>query len=110
MANPYADPTNIIKGHKAAKEAFLKFPEIVREQMNEANAVTARAIQNRARLRLQNSPSIRTKTLYNAVDYKLYPKTGRAKVGISDVTAVIAGSGGSALTSRGAQRVQPRRY
>lgn len=79
-----------VQGLREAKAAFLALPEIVRTRMNEANEVTAREIVRNAKAKVLASPSIRTRSLYNAIRYTLNKKSGRARAGIADVTTTVS--------------------
>ena len=113
-----------ITGLAALKAKFQAMPEIVRNAMNDANEETARAIQIRALRQLEASPSIQTRSLYNAVQYTVNRKNGTARIGITSGSTtiqtggkavkvkgrIVAGRGGSALTSKGAKLIRPSRY
>jgi len=119
-----------IQGLREAKAAFQALPQIARDRTNAANELTARMVVSRAKATLASSPSIRTRTLYNSVVYKLTPTNGRARAGVTNGTTTIAssmmgnvgrstmkvkgilvpGKGGSALRSLGAKLLKPSRY
>lgn len=113
-----------VQGLREARAAFQALPEIVRDRTLEGREKTAFAIVSRAKVNLQRSPSVQTRTLYNHVAYKVTKSSGRVRAGIMSGTTTItvggkkvrvkgvitAGRGGSALTSRGAKKVQPTRY
>jgi len=121
--NPAAIQTRI-KGLKEAKAAFQALPQIVRDRMNVATETTVREIARQAKAHILASPSVRTRALYNAIGWSMNTKNGRGKVGVQRVTTtltiggraikvkgiIVAGNGGSALTSRGAKKIVPSRY
>ena len=72
-----------IAGLRAAKRAFQALPQATREAMLGATTETVQAIASGAKARLQSSPSIRTRTLYDAVTWRVTKTNGRGKVGIS---------------------------
>ena len=127
MANPFVNQsalTERIAGMRAAKAAFNALPEVTRDRLNHATETTVREIVRFARNRLLASPSIQTRSLYNAVQWTMNPKNGRGKVGIADVTTTLtvggtkirvrgivrAGAGGSARTAQDAVTKVPRTY
>lgn len=113
-----------IQGLSEAKARFQALPEVTRDAFNAATETTLSEVRRIARQHLVASPSIRTRALYNAVNYRLNKKSGIGVVGIESGTTtmqvsgtkvkvkgtVIAGAGGSALTSKGAMLVRPTRY
>lgn len=113
-----------IKGLSEAKARFQALPEITRDLFNEATETTLSEVRRIARQKLKASPSIRSRALYNAVNYRLNKKSGIGVVGIQTGTTtmqvggkkvkvkgiVVAGSGGSALKSQGAMLIRPTRY
>lgn len=112
-----------IRGLREAKAAFQKLPEVVRANMLDAVETTVREIARGAQARLQASPSIQTRNLYNAVAWRVTKTNGRGRVGITSGTTTIqigarkvrvkgiitAGRGGSASTSAGAKLDRPSR-
>lgn len=127
MAGRPNDPGAIarhVQGLRALKAKFQAFPEIVREHLNIANELTVKEIKRQAQARLEASPSIRTRALYNAVDYRVTKSNGTARVGVTSGSTVlnvggtrvrvkgviVSGRGGSALTSQGAMLIRPSRY
>lgn len=118
---------NHVRGLREAKAVFQALPEVVRNRLNAATELTVREIARNAKAKVQASPSIRTRTLYDAIAWTMNTKNGRGRVGVSNVTSyanplpgirknvkvkgrLIAGRGGSALTSEGARLVRPSRY
>lgn len=113
-----------LMGAKQVKARFQALPLIIRNAMNDANEETVRAIQIRARGQLEASPSIQTRSLWNAIDYRVTRSNGTARVGVTSGSTripvagktvkvkgfVVAGAGGSALTSKGARLIRPSRY
>ena len=113
-----------IQGLREAKAAFQALPEVTRDRLNAATEITVREIARLAKANLLASPSIQTRSLLNAVAWKMNYQNGRGSVGIANVTTtltvggkkvrvkgvIVAGKGGSALTSAGAKRISPRRY
>src|SRR6185503_2200762 len=127
MANPFVNQSALagkIQGLREAKAAFQAMPQVVRDRLNAATVTTISEIARHAKAHLLSSPSIRTRSLYNAVAFVMNEKNGRGKVGIANVTTtmsvggkkvrvkglIVAGKGGSALTSAGAKRIIPRQY
>lgn len=72
-----------VRGLREAKAAFQALPQIVRERMLSAVETTVREIVRGAQARLQASPSIITRNLYNHVRFTLNKKSGRGRVGIA---------------------------
>jgi HK97 gp10 family phage protein len=109
-----------ITGLRELKAKFEALPAIVREHMNEANEITAREIQIRARRQLEASPSIRTRSLWNAVQYRVTKSNGTAKVGIARATTTFVSAGvkvrikgivkADPNSTKGWTKVQPARY
>ena len=116
--------TTTVRGQAAAIAAFKALPQIVRDRLNDATETTVREIARVAQARLASSPSIQTRSLYNAVGWSMNTKTGRGKAGVGNVITtvtvggkkvrvrgiLIAGRGGSASLSAGAKKINPRRY
>jgi hypothetical protein len=79
--------SSVIAGHvqglREAKAAFQALPDIVRDRMLAATETTLREIQRLARGHLVSSPSIRTRNLYNRVQWTLNRKTGFGRAGIA---------------------------
>lgn len=113
-----------IAGLRAAKAAFQALPEIVRDAMLDAVRTTASEIARNAQARLLASPSIDTRALYNSVAWSVTKTNGRGRVGVTAGSSrvssggrtrrikgvLIAGKGGSALTSQGAKLKRPTTY
>jgi HK97 gp10 family phage protein len=101
-----------IKGLIEARAAFQRLSEVFRERLADASATTASEIARGARARLLSSPSIRTRSLYNAVTFTSSRRTGWAKAGIAPGSTsiggvrvkglVTTGKGGSASHAAGA--------
>ena len=116
--------TDTVKGFAAARRAFQALPQITRDRLNVATETTVREIARSAKARLASSPSIQTRSLYNAVGWSMNLRTGRGKAGVGNVTTVlsvggrtvrvrgvlVAGKGGSASTAAGARKINPKRY
>ena len=112
-----------VTGLREAKAAFMRLPEVARDNMNGAVETTVREIARGAKARLLASPSIVTRNLYNHVRWSVTKTNGRGKVGISAGSTTItvggrsvkvkgiitAGTGGSALKSMGARKDSPAR-
>lgn len=123
---------NHIQGMRELKAKFQALPEASRVAFNKATWTTMSEIRRLARQHLMSSPAIRTRALYDHVDFKLNEKNGIGVVGIKTATTtmtissgvtggivsrkvrvkgiVVAGEGGSALTSKGAKFIRPSRY
>jgi HK97 gp10 family phage protein len=71
-----------ITGMNELRAAFKRLPDVVRDRLNEATDTTAREIVRNAKSRIQSSPSIVTRELFNSVDLSLSRANGRALVGI----------------------------
>lgn len=124
MAEPGAALQTHIRGLREAKAAFQALPATMRAHLNTATETTLSEIKRHAQGRIQASPSIQTRSLYNAIAFTLNKNNGRGKVGVSNGTTTIttggrtfrikgtlrAGAGGSALTSQGARLIRPSRY
>ncbi len=79
-----------VQGLREAKAAFQALPQIVRDRMLNATEVTVREIARGGQARLQASPSIQTRALYNHVAWSISKTTGRGRVGITSGTTTIA--------------------
>jgi hypothetical protein len=90
MAAPSEWIARHVKGLREAKAAFNALPAIVRENMLAATETTVREIARGAQARLQSSPSIRTRALYNHVAWKVTKSNGRGRVGIADGVVTVA--------------------
>ena len=125
MASPNsAGISRHVQGLRDAKAAFRALPEIVRDRLLTATETTVREIARGAQARLQASPAIRTRALYNHVRWQVTKTSGRGRVGVATGATtlrvgdrkvrvkgiVVPGRGGSAKTSEGAQVVRPSRY
>ena len=113
-----------IRGLREAKAAFQALPERMRTHLNTATETTLSEIVRHAKGRIQANPSIETRTLLNSIAYTLNKNNGRGKAGVANLTTTItlngrrfrlkgiirAGRNGSALTSQGAKKINPRRY
>lgn len=118
-----------VQGLREAKAAFQAMPEIMRDNLNNATETTVREIVRLAKARLQASPSIRTRSLFNSIAWTLNRKSGRGRAGVTSGSTtgffaagtgvagelkrrtikgvVIAGKGGGAI---GGRLVRPSRY
>lgn len=114
---------------REAKAAFQAMPEAFRDRLNGATELTVREIVRGAQNNIARSPSIDTRSLYNAVGWSMNYKNGRGRAGIMNVQTTISnptmggvgkstikvrgililGKGGSAATRHGARLVNPRR-
>ncbi len=92
MANPYSSAAiaGRIQGLREAKAAFQRLPEITRDALNEAVFVTVSEIARLAKARVLASPSVRTRSLYNAIGFSTNPNNGRGRVGVQNVTTTIS--------------------
>lgn len=72
-----------IQGLRELKAAFQKLPEITRDAMNDATETTVREIVRYAKGRILSSPSVRTRSLFNAIDWKMNYKNGHARAGVT---------------------------
>ena len=116
-----------VLGMREAKARFQALPPFMQEKRIDVNSATAAAVVLGAKQRLLSSPSIQTRTLYDHVVWKINKNTGVATAGVTSGSTVvnvrpgvrknvrvkgivIAGRGGSALTSKGAKLIRPSRY
>lgn len=118
-----------IDGLRAAKAKFQALPTFMQEKRIQVNSATAAAIVLGAKQHLIASPSIQTRSLLNHVQWSISKTNGQAKAGVTSGSTmiafghmggitkkikvkglIIAGKGGSALTSRGAKLIRPSRY
>lgn len=92
MARPN-DPTAIagrVQGLREAKAAFQKMPKVFQDDLNDATELTVREIVRNAQARLQSSPSIRTRNLFNHVTWTMNRKNGRGRAGVSSGSSIIS--------------------
>lgn len=115
---------NHVQGLREAKAAFQALPQVTRDRLNNATFVTVSEIARIAKAHLQSSPSIQTRSLYNAIAFTMNEKNGRGRVGIASGSTtlniggrkikvkgiIVPGKGGSALTSAGARKIVPSKY
>jgi hypothetical protein len=121
-----------VEGLREAKAKFAALPPFMQQKRIDVNSATAAAVALGAKQNLIASPSIRTRSLYNHVNWKITKTSGVALVGVTSGSTVqrmtvrvgnaavlknvrvkgivIAGRGGSALTSQGARLIRPSRY
>lgn len=90
-----------IRGLREAKAAFQALPLAMRTRTNEATETTVREIARGAQSRLQSNPSIRTRTLYNAIGWSQNKNNGRGKAGIANVSSSIMIAGAKKMKIRG---------
>jgi hypothetical protein len=109
-----------VAGLREAKAAFQALPEITRDAMLGATETTLSEVVRAARAKLQSSPSIRTRALYNQIGYTLNKNSGRGRAGIMAGTTTFV-SGGRKIRIKGifrknadgtwnSKKVQPSRY
>lgn len=79
-----------VAGLNAAKAAFKALPDIARDRMLAATETTVREIVRNAQARLERSPSIQTRNLFNHVAWSISKATGRGRVGISAGSTTIS--------------------
>lgn len=79
-----------IQGLREAKAAFQALPEITRDALNDATFTTVSEIARLAKQRVLTSPSIQTRTLYNAIGFSMNVKNGRGRAGIQNVTTRVS--------------------
>ena len=114
---------NKIKGMREAKAAFQALPEVVRDRMLDATETTVREIVRFAKGRLESSPSIRTRALYNHITWSVNKKNGRGRAGVATGTTTFTSLPGvtkkvrikgivtaNSRAKKGYTVVQPRRY
>ena len=100
-------------GLREAKAAFQALPQITRDALNGATEVTVREIARHARAKVQASPSIRTRTLYNALGWTMNKKNGRGRAGVTNVTTTVRVDGEKRKVKGkiiGTKVVRPSRY
>lgn len=90
-----------VRGLKEAKAAFQALPESMRLRLNTATETTLSEIVRHAKAKLQSSPSIQTRTLYNSIGYTLNKNNGRGKAGVQNVTTSV-----SIRTAHGVRKVK----
>lgn len=96
MATTNPNLSGYVQGLREAKAAFQALPQIVREHLGHATETTVREIARGAQARLQASPSIQTRNLYNHVGWSYTKTNGRGRAGI--------GSGSTTVSSIAAKR------
>lgn len=79
-----------VQGLREAKAAFQALPEITRDAMNDATFTTVSEIARLAKQRVLTSPSVQTRTLYNALGFTMNYKNGRGRAGIQNVTTRVS--------------------
>lgn len=113
-----------VQGLREAKAAFQALPAITRDALANATFATTSEIARIAQQRLRSNPSIRTRTLHDAIGFQMNWKSGRGRAGIKNVTTtlrvngrkvkvkgrIVAGRNGSASTAQGAKRIRPSQY
>lgn len=72
-----------IQGMREAKAAFQALPEIVRDQLAHATFTTISEIKRLAKARILASPSVRTRALYNSIEFSMNYNNGRGRVGVT---------------------------
>lgn len=72
-----------IRGMREARAAFTALPEVHRELLNDATETTVREIARTAQQRVAAAPSIRTRSLYRAIAWKMNTRTGVGKAGVT---------------------------
>jgi hypothetical protein len=82
-----------IEGMRAAKAKFQALPPFMQEKRIQVNSATAQAIVLGAKQRVQASPSIATRTLYNHINWTITKTTGQARAGVTRATTRIAVAG-----------------
>ena len=78
-----------IQGLREAKRAFQALPEVTRDAMLSAVEMTARELARNAQAKIASSPSINTRSLYNAIAWRVTKTNGRAKVGVSPTSTTF---------------------
>jgi len=88
--NSTAGLAGYVKGLREAKAAFQALPQIVRDNLGHATETTVREIARGAQARLQASPSIVTRNLYNHVGWSYTKTNGRGRVGIGSGSTTVS--------------------
>lgn len=78
-----------ITGLREAKAAFQAMPEIMRDELNRATETTVREIVRLAKARVAASPAIRTRALFNSINWTLNRKSGRGRAGVSSGSTTV---------------------
>ncbi len=96
-----------VSGQKECIAAFKRLPDVAKDRLGAATEKTAFAVLQRAKARV----AVRTGALKAALGYSYSKATGVAKVGIEKgASLIVAGTGGSALKSKGAAKYTPSKY
>lgn len=77
--------TEYVQGLREAKAAFQALPVVFRDRLLSATETTASEIVRAARARVLASPSVQTRRLYDAIEYRITKTNGRARVGVTNV-------------------------
>jgi hypothetical protein len=108
-----------VRGLAAAKATFEQTPAVFRDRLNSATELTVREIARQAQGFLERSPSIETRSLYNAVGWSMNTRTGHGRAGVQSVVTNLGRVGrlrlrlrGAIVTTRGGKEriINPRRY
>lgn len=113
MAAPSEWIARHVKGLREAKAAFNALPAIVRENMLDATETTVREIARGAQARLEASPSIQTRALYNHIAWNVTKSNGRGRVGVSAGSTTFTSAGRKIRikgTTTAGRIVNPARY
>ena len=125
--NNSAAIANYVQGLREAKAAFQALPESARDRLLTATDITLREIKRLAQAKIQASPSIRTRALFNSLAFKLNLKSGVGKVGVTSGETLMRTSSTSSGKTRtvrirgvivlgknggqqGARLIRPSRY
>lgn len=93
-----------IEGLQQMREAFKKLPDVAKDALGAASLETAQVIALRAGQSLVPGHGLQTGQLKRSLGASLNRRTGEARVGIRrGFSIAIAGTGGSALRSKGAR-------
>ena len=90
----------------ALKRAFRAAGPEFKARANDATEATVYAVERRA----TQNVSVDTGTLRSFIGSTFSKRTGFGRVGVRSGRVAIAGVGGSALTSRGARLIEPKKY
>jgi HK97 gp10 family phage protein len=83
MARSDAAIAGYVQGLREAKAAFQALPEIAREAMLDAVMVTSSELAREAKAKILQSPSVQTRSLYNAIGWSVTKTNGRGRVGVT---------------------------
>lgn len=108
MAGQVKRYTNPAAGMAALGKVFKRLPDDLKSELRVAVGDTATEVANDAKRRAASH--VLTGALVDHIDSKVFGPTGIGIVGIRKGAETVSGSGGSALTSKGAKLIRPSKY